>query len=53
LSLTLAALSFLVSRERVVFLEVAEGRLRAAERVRRHRRAVAARVDARFPGRRR
>src|SRR5207247_1227725 len=39
-------LALLMGGERVVVLPVAEGRLRAAERVRRHGRALAAGVDA-------
>ena len=42
----LELLSLLVRGQRVVVLAVAERRLRAAGRVRRHRRPVAARVDA-------
>src|SRR4051795_4397029 len=39
-------LSLLMRSQRVVFLEVAEGRLRAAQWMRRHGGALAARVDA-------
>src|SRR3954454_7472591 len=39
-------LTLLICGQRVVIFQVAEGRLRAAERVRRDRRALAARVDA-------
>src|SRR3954451_20982379 len=39
-------LALLVGSERVVFLQVAERRLGSAERVRRHRRSLAAGVDA-------
>ena len=40
------ALALLMGGQRVVLLEVAEGGLRPAQRMRRHRRALAARVDA-------
>src|SRR4051812_1627322 len=43
-------LPLLVRGERVVLLEIAERRLRPAERVRRHRRSFAAGVDARLHG---
>src|SRR4051794_25882309 len=45
-ALALQAPALLVGAERVVLLEVAEARLRPAQRVRRHRRALAAGIDA-------